>query len=90
MVEIVKVNLVNGGSGHEHIAQVEWRNPADGETGRSSRAEMVDFIANKSGVAQVNDGRRKVDVKVVTATPPYLRTQADGFWTDNLLALPRF
>ena len=31
-----------------------------------------------------------VKVGVVDATPPYLRTHADGVWTDNLLALPRY
>ena len=30
------------------------------------------------------------DVRVVEATPPYLRTVADGNYTDNLLALPRY
>ena len=31
-----------------------------------------------------------MSVGVVDANPPYIRTHADGVWTDNLLALPRF
>jgi hypothetical protein len=31
-----------------------------------------------------------VAVGVVDASPPYIRTYADGNWTDNLLALPRY
>ncbi len=89
MVYITAVHM-EGGDNHEHIARVRWRNPADGQTGESSRAEMVDWIRNKHGDARVNDGQNEVQVGVVDANPPYLRTHADGKWTDNLLALPRF
>jgi Protein of unknown function (DUF3892) len=40
----------------------------------------------------VEDARgNRADVGVVTPThgAKYLRTYADGVWTDNLLALPR-
>ena len=79
-----------GGSGHEHITSVQWRNPADGKTGESSKSEMVDWIKNKHGDARVTDGTNTVQIGVVDASPPYIRTYADGKWTDNLLALPRF
>lgn len=36
------------------------------------------------------EGGNTVRVGVVNATPKYIRTYADGTWTDNLLALPRF
>jgi hypothetical protein len=89
VVYIIEVHM-EGGSGHEHIAEVGWRDPADGKTGRSSRATMVDWIENKSGVAKVTDGINTVDVGVVKGNPSYLRTHADGKWTDNLLALRRY
>lgn len=79
-----------GGSGHEHIASVKWRDPADGNTGESSKATMVDWIKNKKGDARVTDGTTTVKVGVVDASPPYIRTYADGEWTDNLLALPKY
>lgn len=51
---------------------------------------MVEFIKNKNGIVKVKDGSSDVDVGVVEASPPYIRTYADGKWTNNLLALPRF
>ena len=76
--------------GHDRIVQVKWRNPADNKTGTNTVQEIVDWIRNEKGQAKVTDGRRTVDVIVVDARPPYLRTVADGAFTDNLLALPTF
>jgi hypothetical protein len=90
MVYVTAVHMESGGTRHEHIADVKWTNPDDGQTGESSRANMVDWIENKHGVAKVTDGTNTVDVGVVNATPKYIRTHADGKWTDNLLALPRY
>jgi hypothetical protein len=78
-----------GGTRHEHIASVRWRNPSDGNTGQSTRADMVKWI-DGGGEARVRDGNDDVMVGVVKATPPYIRTYADGKWKDNLLALPEF
>jgi hypothetical protein len=89
VIYIVKVHMV-GGARHEHIASVGWRNPEDGKTGESTRLVVVDWIENNSGVAKVSDGINTVSVGVVNANTPYLRTHADGKWTDNLLALPRY
>lgn len=77
------------GSGHEHIASVRWENPDTNATGQSTREDMVEFI-NGDGQAWVADGQGSVQVGVVDANPPYLRTYADGRYTDNLLSLPRF
>jgi hypothetical protein len=89
MVYVTAIHL-EGGSGHEHIASVRWRNPADAKTGQSTKADMVDWIKNKNGDARVTDGTNTVQVGVVDASPPYIRTHADGKWTDNLLALPTY
>lgn len=88
MVYITAVHMENGNE-HEHIASVRWRNPTDAQTGQNTRQEMVDWI-RKGGVGKVKDGNADVDVGVVDANPPYIRTHADGKWTNNLLALPRF
>jgi Protein of unknown function (DUF3892) len=80
---------VSHGVQHEHIVELQWRNPETNQTGRSSREVIVDWIG-KGGVAKVADAFRTVDVAVVNAIPPYVRTHADGRWTDNLLALPRY
>lgn len=49
---------------------------------------MVEFIDNGNSVFV--SGNPDAKVGVVKGTPPYLRTYADGTWTNNLLSLPRF
>lgn len=80
---------MSGGTQHEHIASVKWVKPADKTTGETTREEMVTWIEG-GGKAFVSDGSNTVSVLVVNATPKYIRTYADGKWTDNLLALPRY
>jgi hypothetical protein len=90
MVNVTAIHMT-GGTRHEHIASVRWNKPGTNESGQSTREVMVDWIRNKSGVAHVrgNDGSVST-VGVVNASPPYIRTHADGNWNDNLLALPRY
>lgn len=88
MVYITAIHL-EGGTRHEHIASVKWRQPDTGKQGDSTRAQMVEYL-DDGGRAVVTDGRHQVDVHVVDAKPPYIRTHADGRWTNNLLALPRY
>jgi hypothetical protein len=90
MIYITAVHMSPGGTRHEHIADVQWRNSATGATGANSRAEMVTWIRDQQGDARVTDGRIEVRVGVVDGTPPFIRTYADQVWTDNLLALPRY
>lgn len=89
MIFINQVRL-SGGTGHQHITDVGWRNPDDGKTGVSTTEVVIDWIDNKGGAAKVTNGKQTVDVGVVQGARPFLRTHADGVWTDNLLALPRF
>lgn len=89
MVNVIAVHM-SGGTEHRHIAAVRWTNPVEGTSGDSTRAAMVSFI-NGGGVAKVHGSDGSVaTVGVVNATPPYIRTYADGEWNDNLLALPRY
>jgi hypothetical protein len=89
MVRITTVHMA-GGEKHEHIESVKWIDPADSKTGSSTRAQMVEYIEAKKGRAVVGEGMQRVGVGVVDATPKYIRTYADGNWTNNLLALPRY
>ncbi len=89
MIYITDIRLSSNGAGHEHIIALKWRTPADGKTGESSREALVKWI-REGGDARVKDARGEVAVAVVDAVPPYVRTVADGRYTDNLLALPRF
>jgi hypothetical protein len=83
---------MEGGSEHEHIAAVKWietTNPSN--DGNSTREEMIEWIESGNVKAYVWDVLRPgPEVRVVRATPPYLRSFADNEPTDNLLALPEF
>jgi hypothetical protein len=90
-IRITAIRL-SGGTGHEHIIRLWWTNPANGKSSDNSRAEIVSFIEDKDGKAYVEDAQgNRANVGVVTPAhgSKYLRTYADGKWTDNLLALPR-
>lgn len=77
---------------HQHITDYKWANRETGATGQSTKAAMVEWIDVKHGRAFVETATTSAPVGVVKPTggEPYLRTYADGAWTDNLLALPRF
>jgi len=70
---------------------VQWISDTSGNTGDNTTAQMVAWI-NEGNWAYVTDtdGVSPVPVRVVNADPPHLRTQADGKYTNNLLALPHF
>jgi len=90
MVQITYVHM-EGGNSHEHVAKVKWYNPSTGKTGESTRSEMVQFLsADKGNRAYVCDGWEIVDIQVVNANPPYIRTVKDGVVRDNLLNVPRY
>jgi hypothetical protein len=71
---------------HEHISHVQWSQP--GRSGTDSREEMIAFI--DKGNAVYVQGPPDAKVGVVAGSPRFLRTHADGYWTNNLLSLPRF
>jgi Protein of unknown function (DUF3892) len=89
MVYVTAVHM-EGGAQHEHIAAVRWQDPQTTQSNTATREQMVTYIRSNPGVVKVTDGRNTVDVGVVEVNPPHLRTHADGKWTDNLLALPRY
>ena len=89
-IRITERHMQPGGSGHEHIARLKWVRNDAAKSGENSRAEIIKWIEQEKGEAYVSSGGRTVSVRVVHATPPYLRTWADGVWTDNLLALPEY
>jgi len=90
MVQILSIHMA-GGEQHEHISELEWRNTDTGVVYRDSRDSMVAFVRQNPGQAFVNHGGRVSYLGVVNGLHGlYVRTHADGFWNDNLLALPRY
>jgi hypothetical protein len=88
-IRITAIRLM-GGATHEHITRLWWT--GNGTTADNTRAELVDWISIGRASAYVMDNIGNfVEVAVVRPRfgPAYLRTYADGVYTDNLLALPR-
>jgi hypothetical protein len=76
-------------SSHEHITHIgnpalEWR---------WTRERVIASIEAKTNTCSVLDpstGKRaEIGVVRPQVGAPYLRTYADGIWTDNLLSLPQ-
>jgi hypothetical protein len=94
MIEIIKRHMV-GGQQHEHIGSVKYLN-AQGVEKEATRQAMVDWLDDKtktnSAIVYSRDRKTSSYVGVVhrTGAPDYIRTHADGKWTDNLLALDTY
>lgn len=76
---------------HEGITNYGWVNEQTRAAGNNTRAQMVDFLERQGGSAYVRDQSNNVAYIGVWKSAygnKYLRTHADGKWTDNLLALP--
>lgn len=88
---------MNGGQGHEHIAQLWWVKCVDGketnEQGSSTREQMVQFIES-NGNSSVWCPDRNPQLKGAwvhvhsNGRIKFVQTVADGRKTDNLLSLP--
>lgn len=53
-----------------------------------TKAEGVSYVRDHYHQVWVAGATASAWVEVVNATPPYLRTEADGTTSDNLLSLP--
>jgi len=74
-------------SSHEHITHLG--NPAAGwEWPREQVIASIEAGTNTFFVLDSQSGKRsEVGVVYPQGRAPYLRTHADGYWNDNLLAL---
>ena len=80
-----------GREDHETINAVRWRDAESRQHGEHRMAELVALVRAHT-LAYVSDEafERTAIVRVVDADPPYVRAWAQGKWTNDLLALPRF
>jgi hypothetical protein len=74
---------------HAHITGIRWLDAGNSTSKTMTTSLGVDWL-NRGNKLWVAGETGAVEVKVVNANPPYLRTVADNSYTDNLLALPRF
>jgi hypothetical protein len=86
-VQVTCITKPHPQSPHEHITHLG--NPKAGWTW--PRERVIQSIDSKTNTFFVLDPRtgKRADIGVVRATghAPYLRTYADGVWSDNLLSL---
>ncbi|HWM33017.1 MAG TPA: DUF3892 domain-containing protein [Pseudolysinimonas sp.] len=87
-IRITAVHL-DGGEEHEHIAEVEWQNLEWGNVGESSVESVMSWLDEAENVAVVGQ-RARVDVVRSPTGSAWLQAVKDGFWSNELLALPRY
>ncbi|WP_273028955.1 DUF3892 domain-containing protein [Massilia timonae] len=83
--QITCINLSHSDGGHEYITHV-----GNGAVWRNTVAEVVAWIKSNANTFYVMDrygNRADVGVVEPAGRPAYLRTHANGRWTDNLLSL---
>jgi len=87
-VQVTCITLSSTGRKHEHITHI---GSSDGRW-KWTVAQVVASIDEKSNTFFVLDSKsgKRANVGVVreSGKVPYIRTYADGIWTDNLLSLP--
>lgn len=91
-VRITCINKDNGNhqNPHEAITHLGWMNESSGDSGKSTRSQMVEFIEKDKGSAYVKDSSGRMAyliVKVSAYGNKYVKTIADGVESDNLLYL---
>lgn len=74
---------------HESVNGIRWLDSSNSTSKTMTRAEAVDWV-KKGNALWVAGDTGPVKVEVVEGRTPYLRTVANGKYSDNLLALPRY
>jgi hypothetical protein len=74
---------------HPHLGGIRWLDSSNSTSNTMTTGQAVDWLHRGHKLYVAGEGGA-VEVKVVAAVPPYLRSLANNTWTDNLLALPRF
>lgn len=92
---MVKIRCINKSEGYhenpnEAISHYGWINESSGESGRTDRLTMVDWVRKGNQAYVVNGSGQKVYcyIKKSVHGTEFLQTQADGVDTNNLLELP--
>jgi hypothetical protein len=82
-VQVTCITKPDRNSRHEgitHIGGSGWRWPV---------SKVIESIRSGTNTFHTVANGRRANIEVVEGPRPYLRTKADGTWTDNLLALPQ-
>jgi len=90
-IEITHVRFDGPQKTHEAISHFKWRGIETAQVGSSDKQTLVAWV-DDNGTAYVGSGTRQVKVGSVHPenSADYLRTYADGTWSNNLLSLATF
>jgi hypothetical protein len=89
-IEITHVRYGSTPKTEDVITNYKWRNEQTGEVNSSDKPAMVKWLDDK-GIAWVGQNPRAQAVPVhPNGSPAYVRTVADGKYTNNLTNLPEF
>ena len=92
----IRITCINKSSGwhgdpHHAISHLGWTNEANGNTGKSSRLEVYDWLKksteNKAYVKDIRGNTAYVYPRENANGTKFVQTYADKTWTDNLLSL---
>jgi len=88
-LRITHIRKKDSKGSHEHITHAG--NPPNWFW---TKEDIIRSIENKTNTFYVLDSKtgKRSEVGVVRPSTgePYIRTHADGYWNDNLLALPEY
>jgi len=89
--QVTCITKIDPANRHEHITHIG--NGGTSPPWRWTRQQVIASIEANANTFFVIDPRtgRRADIAVVreAGKVPFLRTHADGIWTDNLLSLPQ-
>lgn len=92
-IEITHIRFSGNVKNEQSIVRYKWRNVTNiNDTGENDKPSLVAWVDGANNDAYVGSGPSRVKVGVIRPanTDPYLRTYADGDWSNNLLSLDTF
>ncbi|HYC44847.1 MAG TPA: DUF3892 domain-containing protein [Burkholderiales bacterium] len=85
----VRVRCINKQPRHDPYEGITHLGGDGGGGWRWTRQQVIDSINNRSNTFYTHESGQRADIAVVDGpNGQYLRTHANGQWTDNLLSLP--
>lgn len=91
-IRMTGVRIVHPGTSHEHIQRLAGVDDSSGKPFEGDRLSWYDYVAG-GGQAYDRDALGHVAAvkpRINARGTKYVQTVADGFYSDNLLALPRY
>lgn len=85
MADVLVDCVLKTGTTHQTISHLGG--PGAGTRWRWTKADVVQSIKSGTNTFYTFVDGKRANLHVVDANPPYVQTQADGQWTNNLLAL---